>query len=131
MKDINVVSMTGHLVADIDVKYSTSGNPIGKFTLAVSRNQKKNDKWEEVPSFFECAMFGKGAESLAQYLVKGKQVAISAEARQERWTHDGQNFSRVVFVVDSIALMGSKDKAPVQKTQTAGPENFDDDQIPF
>lgn len=144
MKDINTVTLTGRLTREMEIKYTPSGAPVGKFSLAVNRNKKKGDKWVDEASFFECALFGKSAESLAQYLIKGKQVAISGEMRQERWTsQDGQNQSRVVVVISSISLMGSKEDAPANKQQApaptrapqqkqyAGPEDFDDDNIPF
>ncbi|MBI9095561.1 MAG: single-stranded DNA-binding protein [Sphaerochaeta sp.] len=146
MKDINIVSMTGRLTRDMELKFTTGGTPVGKFSLAVNRNKKQGDKWVDEASFFECAYFGKQAEGLAQYMVKGKQVALSGEMRQERWSQDGQNHSRVVVVVSSLSLMGSRDEnqnrsnnttsRPPQQTRpnppqtTLGPEYFDDD-IPF
>ncbi|MBI9094177.1 MAG: single-stranded DNA-binding protein [Sphaerochaeta sp.] len=146
MKDINIVSMTGRLTREIEIKYTKGGTPVGKFFLAVNRNKKRGDKWEDEASFFECAYFGKAAEGLAQYLVKGKQVGISGEMRQERWIQDEQNHSRVVVIVTTLSLMGSKDEnqnrpsnntsRPPQQTRsnppqtTQGPEYFDDD-IPF
>jgi single-strand DNA-binding protein len=142
MKDINVVSLTGRLTRDMEIKYTPSGTPVGKFALAVNRNKKRGDKWVDEASFFECAYFGKSAEGLSQYMTKGKQLGLSGEMRQERWTaQDGQNQSRVVVVVSSLSLMGSKEavnkpqqapapvKAP-QQNQYPGPEVFDDD-IPF
>ncbi len=145
MKDINTVTLTGRLTRAMEIKYTPSGVPVGKFSLAVNRNKKQGDKWVDEASFFECALFGKSSESLAQYLIKGKQVAISGEMRQERWTsQDGQNQSRVVVVISSISLMGSKEDTPANKPQQApaparapqqsqypGPEAFDDDNIPF
>lgn len=147
MKDINIVSLTGRLTREMEIKYTPSGTPVGKFSLAVNRNKKRGDKWVDEASFFECALFGKSSESLAQYLIKGKQVALSGEMRQERWTsQDGQNQSRIVVVISSISLMGSKDDTPANKPQQApapaptkapqqnqypGPEAFDDDNIPF
>ena len=143
MKDINIISMTGRLTRDMEIKYTPSRVPVGKFSLAVNRNKKKGDQWVDEASFFECALFGKSSESLAQYLIKGKQVAISGEMRQERWTsQDGQNQSRVVVVISSISLMGSKEDAPSkqqapaptrapQQSKNQGPEAFDDDNIPF
>lgn len=144
MKDINTVTLTGRLTRAMEIKYTPSGVPVGKFSLAVNRNKKKGDQWVDEASFFECALFGKSSESLAQYLIKGKQVAISGEMRQERWTsQDGQNQSRVVVVISSISLMGSKEESPSkpqqapaparapQQNQYPGPEAFDDDNIPF
>ena len=81
MKDINIVSLTGRLTREMEIKYTPSGTVVGKFSLAVNRNKKRGDKWVDEASFFECAYFGKAAESLAQYMVKGKQVAISGEMR--------------------------------------------------
>lgn len=145
MKDINTVTLTGRLTRALEIKYTPSGVPVGKFSLAVNRNKKKGDLWVDEASFFECALFGKSSESLAQYLIKGKQVAVSGEMRQERWTsQDGQNQSRVVVVISSISLMGSKEETPANKQQAPatpsrpaqqnqypGPEAFDDDNIPF
>lgn len=143
MKDINVVSLTGRLTRDMEIKYTSTGTPVGKFALAVNRNKKRGDKWVDEASFFECALFGKSAESLSQYMTKGKQLAISGEMRQERWTsQDGQNYSRVVVVVSSLSLMGSKEQSQSpqngkqqshnqQTRPMQGPEDFDDDNIPF
>lgn len=139
MKDINVVTMTGRLTAPMTIKYTPSGTPVGKFSLAVNRNKKQGDRWVDEASFFECALFGKQSESLHQYMTKGKQLALTGELKQERWTSDGQNYSRVVLIVSTLAFMGTKSKEqapqqqkPKQTTPLAnmGPENFDDD-IPF
>lgn len=137
MNDMNNVSLTGRLTTAIGIKYTTGGTAVGKFNLAVNRSKKVNGQWTDAADFFECAWYGKSAEGLAQYLHKGKQVAITGQLRQERWTKDDQNYSRIVVVVQTLSLMGSKEDSsnkPKQQNQAPpiqGPENFDDDQIPF
>lgn len=138
MNDINVVSLTGRLTSALEIKYTTGGTAVGKFVLAVNRSKKVNDQWTNVADFFECAWYSKSAESLAQYLPKGKQVAITGQMRQERWTKDGQNYSRIVVIVQTLSLMGSKEdsankpnKQNNQPLPILGPEDFDSDQIPF
>lgn len=142
MKDINSVTLTGRLTDNMQLRYLNSGTPIGKFSLAVNRTKKVNGQYVDSANFFECALFGKAAESLNNYMTKGKQVGITGELRQERWTSDGVNYSRVVLVVNDVVLLGVKEQqkstsqkqAPPQKqsyNNQAGPENFADDEIPF
>lgn len=138
MNDMNNVSLTGRLTTAIEIKYTTGGTAVGKFNLAVNRSKKVNGQWTDVADFFECAWYSKSAEGLAQYLPKGKQVAITGQMRQERWTKDGQNYSRIVVIVQTLSLMGSKEdsgkkpnKQNNQPLPILGPEDFDSDQIPF
>jgi len=41
-----------------------------------------------------------------QYLVKGKQVAVEGELRQDRWEQDGQNRSKVEILANNVQLLG-------------------------
>ncbi len=148
--DLNVVALTGRLTRDSELRYSNGGMAIAKFSIAVNRRTKKGDQWVEDASFFDCSMFGKAAEGVNQYLNKGTQVAINGELRQNRWEQDGQSRSRVEIAVNSLTLLGSPQDSqnqrysaprdnppPVQKSYSTpppdlgGPEQFDDDQIPF
>ena len=147
--DLNVVAITGRLTRDSELRYTNGGMAISKFSIAVNRRTKKDNQWVEEASFFDCSYFGKGAEAVNQYLNKGTQVAINAELRQNRWEQDGQNKSRVELAVNSLMLLGSPQGAQNQSgayqrdnpspRQTAsnpepayaGPEQFDDSQIPF
>ncbi len=106
MNDINVVSITGRLTRDMEVKYSRSGAPVGRLSIAVNGSRKRGDQWEQTASFIDCILLGKSATNLEQYLVKGRQVAVSGELRQDRWDQDGQTKTRITVVVGSIALLG-------------------------
>jgi len=133
MTDNNVLSINGRLVRESELRFSTSGTAILKFSIAVNRSVKKGDKWEDEASFFDCTMFGKMAESVNKYLEKGKQVSIIGELKQERWQKDGQNHSKVEIIVNKLQLLGSKDeqKQSYQKPEQSGPENFQDDSAQF
>jgi len=158
--DLNVVALVGRLTRDSELRYSNGGMAICHFSLAVNRRKRSGDnKWEDEAHFFDCAMFGKSAESLNQYLEKGRQVSIVGELRQNRWEQDGQSRSRVEIAVNSLQLLSSPGSTDGRNTsrqsgqpQTrnqgsygsrpapqdtaspldiGGPEQFDDDQIPF
>ena len=139
MTDMNSVVLIGRLTRDSELKYSTSGNAICSFSLAVNRSVKKGEKWEDEASFFDCTMFGKMAESVNKYLEKGKQVSIVGELVQNRWENDGQKHSKVEIIVNKLQLLGGKSDKPEQQKREDlpnTPENFqgdslDDSMIPF
>ncbi len=148
--DLNVVAVTGRLTRDSELRYSNGGMAIAKFCIAVNRRAKGADgQWADEASFFDCSMFGKAAEGVNQYLNKGTHVAINGELRQNRWEQEGQTRSKVELIVNSLTLLGSSQDGQNQRYNAptgnpaprpvasnpepayAGPEQFDDDQIPF
>lgn len=115
--DTNMVVLVGRLTKASELRYSNSGSPICRFSIAVNRRQKSGDQWHDEVSYFDCVLFGKSAESLNQYLEKGRQVSITGELRQNRWEQDGQNRSKVEIFVSSLQLLGDKN-APQQPQQS-------------
>ena len=130
MTDNNVVSINGRLTREAELRFSTSGTVILRFSIAVNRSVKKGDKWEDEASFFDCVMFGKMAESINKYLEKGKQVSIIGELVQNRWEKDGEKRSKVEIIVNKLQLLGGKDEQKQDNQEQQGPESFEDD-IPF
>lgn len=116
MKDLNVVAMVGRLTRDSELRMAQSGNGVLRFSIAVNRRKRTADgNWEDEANFFDCAMFGKSAQSMANYLKKGRQVAVFGELQQEKWTgKDGVARSRVVVAASSIQLFGAKDQDQVE-----------------
>ncbi len=104
--DLNHVTLIGRLTRDADLRYTQAGLAISNFSIAVNRRRKNGDQWIEEASFFEITLYGKSAETLKAYLVKGKQVAVDGELRQDRWEQDGQPRSKVVVVANSVQLLG-------------------------
>jgi single-strand DNA-binding protein len=151
--DINSVVIVGRLTRDAEMRYTNGGLAICKFSIAVNRRKRSGEQWVDEASFFDISYFGKAAEAVHQYLVKGKQVAIQGELRQDRWEQEGQKRSKVEIAAQSVQLLGgggsssgggggSSDsggytggvrqgsKPFEQYGSGPGPENFDDD-IPF
>ncbi len=106
MADLNHVTIIGRLTRDAEFKYITSGNAVCKFSVAVNYGRKNGDQWVEEANFFDVVLWGKPAETLNQYLLKGKQVAVDGELRQNRWEQDGQSRSKVEIVARNIQLLG-------------------------
>jgi single-strand DNA-binding protein len=106
MADVNHVILVGRLTRDAELKYTPSGFPISTFSLALNRNKKNGDQWVEEAHYFDVELFGKSAESLKTYLVKGKQIAVEGELRQDRWEQDGQKRSKVKIAASNVQLLG-------------------------
>ncbi|MCE1195312.1 single-stranded DNA-binding protein [bacterium] len=107
MRDINVVVLVGRLTRDSELKYTKSGMPIARFSLAVNRSRKQGEEWVDETSFFDIDFWGKGAEAVNRYLIKGQQVGVEGELRQDRWEQDGQSRSKVVVNATNVRLLGS------------------------
>jgi len=106
MADLNSVNLIGRLTRDAELKYTSGGTPVCKFSIAVNRKKKDGDNWVDEASFFDITLWGRQGEALNQYLVKGKQIGVKGELRQERWEQDGQKRSRIEVVAMDIQLLG-------------------------
>jgi single-strand DNA-binding protein len=126
MADINKVMLVGRLTREAELKYTSNGFAVASFAIAVNRRRKNGDQWVEEASFFDINLFGKSAEGLKQYLVKGKQVAIEGELRQERWEQEGQSRSKVVVIANNVQLLGGNQVSSSTKDDSGFPED-----IPF
>lgn len=108
MADINHVVLVGRLTRDAELKYTNTGLAICTFSIAVNRRRKQGDQWVEEASFFNVVLMGRMGEAISQYLVKGKQVGVDGELRQNKWEQDGQPRSRVEIFANNIQLLGGK-----------------------
>ncbi len=140
MADINHVVIVGRLTRDAEMKYTNTGTPICKVSIAVNRRRKVDEQWTDEASFFDVTIWGKMGEAIAQYLVKGKQVGIEGELRQSKWEQDGQSRSKVEIVANNVQLLGGRSGdrpgAPRGENDASNAaagtpkDNFEDD-IPF
>jgi single-strand DNA-binding protein len=104
--DLNHVVLVGRLTRDADYKILPSGQAVCNFSIAVNRRKNVGDSWEDEANFFDIVLWGKQADSLNRYLVKGKQVGIDGELRQDRWQQDGQSRSKVIISAINVQLLG-------------------------
>jgi single-strand DNA-binding protein len=114
MTDINSLVIVGRLTRDCgsdpngrDFTYTQGGMCIARVSIAVNRSQKQNGQWVDVANFFDVTIFGKTAENLKPYFVKGRQIVVSGHLQQERWKdQNGQNKSKISIIADDVQLAG-------------------------
>lgn len=136
---MNSITVAGQLGKDAEIRYLSNGDPVASFSVADSQGKEKPTIW------WRCSLFGKRAESLAPYLIKGQQVTVSGTVTEREYTDkDGQKRKAQEIRVNDVALQGGRrdDAAPAQRSAPApapqqrqgggsGFEDLDDDGIPF
>ena len=107
MNDVYTITAVGRLGKDADLKYTNDGTPVVNFSMAVNRSKKVQGQWTDVADWWKVEMFGKRAESVNQYLVKGKQVAVTGSPAIERWTdQENKDHTMPTIRADHIQLLG-------------------------
>ena len=107
-EDLNRVILVGRLTRDAEMQYTSGGMAITKMGLACNRRRKQGDQWVDEANFFDITLFGKRGESLSQYLLKGQQIAVEGQLRQDRWEQDGMKRSKVFVEATNLQLLGSR-----------------------
>ena len=108
--NINRFVLTGNLTRDPEVSSTPGGLSICKLGIAVNTRRKGSDgQWEEKPNFFRITVFGRQAESCAQYLKKGRPVAVDGRLEWSSWERDGQKRESIDIIADSVQFLGGRD----------------------
>ena len=136
-KDLNICTFVGRLTKDAQSRYSQSGTAIASFTIAVNSIVSDNvGGYREEPSFLDMVIYGKRAESLYKYLLKGQQVAVQTEARQNSYKRkDGTTVSAIEFMVLDLQLVGPSKAQQEQPRQSVSRQQSepvtDNSAVPF
>ena len=113
MANINRVIITGNLTRDPDLRALPSGTPVCELGVAVNHRRKDNSsgQWIEEPNYFNVVVFGAQGENCANYLFKGRPVAVDGRLRWSSWEdkNGGGKRSKVEIVADTVQFLGSRD----------------------
>ena len=128
---MNQIILIGRLTKDPELRYlPNTGTPVATFTLAVDRNYK--DKEGNVQTdFIPVEVMGKVADFVANYITKGRLVAVNGSIRVDRYMKDDENRTFTKVSAKSVqALDNNKNKSQnIEPPQ--GFQAIDDDEIPF
>ena len=95
---MNVVTLTGRLVKDPEVRYTNGGMSVAKFTVAVDRDFKKEGG--QTADFPSVVAFGKTAEFIEKYFHKGKRIEIVGRLQTGSYEKDD---GTKVYTTDVLA----------------------------
>ena len=113
MANINRVTITGNLTRDPELRALPSGMSVCELGVAVNHRRKDNstDQWIEEPNYFNVVVFGSQGDNCANYLFKGRPVAVDGRLRWSSWEdkNGGGKRSKVEIVAQTVQFLGSRD----------------------
>lgn len=122
---MNKVVLIGRLTADPNLSYAAgTGTAVCRFTLAVTRPFKRDEA-----DFINCVAFNKTAETIGQYLVKGRQIAIAGRIQTGSYeAQDGTKRYTTDVVVENFEFIGNNQGQT--QNDNADNYNFDNEMTP-
>src|SRR5436853_383687 len=109
--NVNVVVITGNLTRDPELRHTGGGTAVCSLRIAVNTRRKDGatGEWTEKPNYFDITVWGNQGESCAQYLAKGRPVAIDGRLEWREWeAQDGTKRQAVEVVADSVQFLGGR-----------------------
>ncbi|GIX49856.1 MAG: single-stranded DNA-binding protein [Limisphaera sp.] len=143
MASFNKVILAGNLTRDPELRYTPKGTAVARLGLAVNRRWRtETGELKDETTFVDVDAFGKTAETIAQYLKKGRAVLIEGRLRYDTWEdkQTGQKRSKLSVVLESFSFLdsgrgeGAAPNAESGRTPTDIPEAEPlppDDDVPF
>ena len=140
---INRVVLVGNLTRDPELRHTPSGTAVCSLRLAVNTRRKdESGQWTDKPNYFDITVWGQQGENCAQYLAKGRPVAIDGRLEWREWeAQDGAKRQAVEVVADSVQFLGGRPEGeggqyvPAGAAAAGGGDDFPpspaDDDIPF
>jgi len=144
--NINRVVLVGNLTRDPEMKHLPSGTALCSLRIAVNTRRKdESGQWADKPNYFDVSVWGAQGESCAQYLAKGRPVAIDGRLEWREWeASDGSGKRQAVEIVaDNVQFLGRRGDSegggsgqfvPAGAAQSSSadfPSSPTDDDIPF
>jgi single-strand DNA-binding protein len=124
MQNINSVVITGNLTHDPDLRYTGAGTAVANLRVAVNGRRKdgQTGEWIDTVNYFNVTVWGARGESCAEYLAKGRPVAIDGRLEWNQWESKdgGAKREAVKIVAETVQFLPST--KPEEPTEDAPPE---------
>jgi len=145
MGSVNKAILVGNLGRDAEMRFTAGGTPVATVSLATTEkfkdrdgNNKEDTQWHRV------VIWGKTAESIHEYLTKGKQIYVEGRIQTREWTDkEGKAAKTTEIRADKVVLLssggggGARSTSRERYSDDAGPSDTghvdapSDDDIPF
>lgn len=134
----------GNLTRDPELRTTTSGTPVCQLGMAVNRTYKNsNDEKQEETTFVDIEAWGRQAETISKYVVKGNPLFVEGRLKLDTWeSNEGEKKSRMKVVLENFQFMGqrgegggySSDSVPEARPASSAPSQRSEDieeDVPF
>ena len=135
-----VITVSGHLGRDAELRYTASGQAILSFSVAASHYQGTGEQRTEHTDWYAVRLFGKRGEALAPYLLKGTRVAVVGRLQHRHSTRqDGSPGCSLDVIASEIDFSGGgrreTEETPAVASAHPAAHNLasgmDDEDVPF
>ena len=152
-KSVNKVILVGNLGKDPEVKYTPSGVPVAKFSLATNERYKdKAGEWQDRTEWHNIVAWQRLAEIVGEYVKKGSKIYIEGRLQTSSWEdkQSGEKKYRTEIVINDLVMLTGKGETdgegrasrgagaaasfqqrPAAQQEEAHPAEITDEDIPF
>lgn len=142
-QNINIVALVGNLTRDPELRHTPSGTAVTTLRIAVNDRVKRGEEWQDAAYYFDVTVWGRDAENCAQYLAKGRPVAVQGKLTWREWdAQDGTKRQAVEVTANTVQFLGGRGDeggggqqfVPAGASQSSSadfPAAAADDDIPF
>ena len=146
MGSVNKVILIGNLGRDVELRYTPGGTAVATLSLATTDvwNDKSGQRQEKT-EWHRVVLWGKTAETLQEYLLKGRQIYVEGKLQTRKWDDkDGNKRYTTEVKSDRVVLLGGRGSggsgggggslSEGQEQQVPGPAEsaeLTEDDIPF
>ena len=134
-KSVNKVILIGNLGKDPEIKYTSSGMAVAKFSLATNERYKdKEGQWQDRTEWHNIVAWQRLAEIVGEYVKKGSKLYIEGRLQTSSWDdkETGQKKYKTEIVANDLVLLTGRGEGDTEGTSrgfsrgaSAGPGNFD------
>jgi len=122
MANFNKVILAGNLTRDPELRYTPKGTAIAKMGMAINRvwRDESGASKEEV-TFVDIEAFGRQAETIGQYLKKGRPLLVEGRLRLDSWEdkQTNQKRNRLLVVLESFSFLDSGNRGSSEEGSSA------------
>jgi single-strand DNA-binding protein len=130
---LNKVLLIGHLGADPESRFTTSGTAVATINLATNESWRSGEgDIKEKTEWHRCVLFGKQAETATEYMKKGQLVLVDGRLQTRSWDDkDGVKRYTTEVICDSFTMLGRRSDSEASPKKTDSVEPPEDDDLPF
>ena len=134
MSDLNEVIVSGRVTRDAELRYTPSGTAVTDVTIASNRVWSKDSEKQEETTFVDVTIWGRQAETLSEYLLKGRHLMVVGRLKLNKWENsEGDKRSKMTVVADKVNLTpgGGNKGGPSVKQEKALAATTTEEDTPF
>jgi len=132
MASLNKIIVIGNTGSDPEMRFTPDGKPVTNFSLATNRTYTGADGEKvEKTTWFKVTCWNKLAETVNQYLAKGRQVYVEGRVELQEWEgEDGTKRSSMGIIANSVVFLGKREET-VDDGSDPGPVKELESELPF